>query len=384
MSRSWGVVAFWLLAGCSIGAGSDGVAETLPGDLSTTVTSTSESRVEPTTERTVTALQRDLTEGATFVVAGPFPEGSFAYLDHNGKVLRYGGPTRDTFVDTAWSTVCPDLDTVVGIHDYSIVSIRSASTGEGRDIDLSSDLNGGYIASADCGQNDAQRLWLVVGQPSEDGQSQTHELWEAVDDRARLIAEISDESNTRASVVGDHLLVHRLLYDSETLEIYDPTTGIRTELAQARSGMQYSPAAPHPSEPMTFISEASTSDRKTGSTLLLIDPTSGDLQRFDFPDGESAHATWIDDKHIMLSFAYGFPGEPDVAGPDVQIVRAAGFEEIGHVDEWPGVSTVYANGSLWGVTEGNVVRGNIDTGEVTMIIKLPALTYGPILHLQEP
>lgn len=338
---------------------------------------TSEPLTTPTTDADIGS---ELTDGATFVVGGPFPDGSLAYLDADGSVLRYGGPKADTFVDSAWSAVCPGQAAVVGIRDHQSLWIRDLGTGDAREVDLSDRLGDGYVVATSCRSSDGNTLLAVVGRPSSDHVQM--DLWEISGEEHRLVTKVSDESVPMVNIVGDHVFVTEHFEEGERLTALDVTTAEVTMVEEVPAGTEFSMTNANPSQSEVIVSVGAWNSGDPDSFILRVDLDPWRIDRLvEFADREGA-ATWVDDVHAMVSFAYGGPNEPDVAGPDVSIVDVRNFTPVGEVVEWPGVSSALFDGALWGITGGKLVRGDLETGDVEVVTTLPATTFGPILLLE--
>ncbi len=335
----------------------------------------------PTTSTTEADGRPALTDGARFVVGGPFPDGSLVYLDADGSVLRYGGPKADTFVDTGWSAVCSGQGALVGIRDHRSLWIRDLRAGEARTVDLSEPLGDGYIVATSCRSPDGESLWVVVGHPS--GDHVQMDLWEIAGDEHRFIADVSDQGGPVVHIVGDHIVVTHHHEEGERLTALNVTTGRVEVIGEVPAGTEFSLVSTNPSQSELIVGASAWNWGDPHSFVLRVDLDPWEVHHVvEFPDQEGG-AAWVDDTHAILSFAYGGPDEPDVAGPDVSIVNADDFSPVGHVDEWPGVSSVLVDGALWGVTDGKVIRGDVKTGEVEIVTTLPAVTFGPLLVLED-
>ncbi len=245
----------WLLVAVLVILSMVGCSTSEPGNdrevsqdpASTSPRHTLESLTGDSASSTTAAKQEPPGNGATFVVAGPFPGGSLAYLDSDGVILRYNGPPTETFAEPGRTAICPGQKAIVGMQNHRSLTTQSLTTGTIEEVDLGEALMGGYIVTMSCRDTEGKALWVVVGFPS--GDNVPMELWEINEDSQRLVTEVSDQGVPTVQIIGDHVLINRHYEEGESLSSLDVKTGESELIGEVSSGSEFGLVSPHPSRP---------------------------------------------------------------------------------------------------------------------------------------
>lgn len=291
-------------------------------------------------------------------------------LDETGATVGEltGIGSSEESAGTAMLETCPGGEVAVqltntainvwDLTDLELLTTHSASHPEG----------GRWVRAVSCRTPDASSIWAVAD--SEQGAG----LYEIVPDWERLID----------GLPGDHWQVGTSFVIAQNEAEDDPilidvATGKEILLHETPpDALQAVNVAPHPTDDLVAMLETRFSEGgPVDSTLLILDSSGAQVMSFEIP-WESYRPVWLDDDRVIVQ-AYDFDDWERSFG----YVFDTSTQEMEVLEGWNANHPVATGTTLYGISGGDILTADLETGEHDRLATMPAQSVGPLVILED-
>jgi len=301
--------------------------------------------------------------------------GGFDYLVVNESGGIMSALTNENFDlhDRPWNfSGCSDGPLFLELSSWHLTVRDRTDLSVVRHVSLEGFADEVAVVDARCMDADGSTIWVVGDRWV--GDRSVVSIYDATDE-LRPIFEIPAGQTTLSDT---YVIVQEYQRDDRVL-VLDYESGESTTLHSiVRTDDTYigvASVAPSPDGSTIALLEVNFADPHTTSTLILYHPSGEEIKRIEI-DGEGWSVDWIDEDRIVVATS-----NPDYTHHVAHIFSAPELAREIELEGWQATDLVLDGEFLYGRNGGELMRADLQSGEVASIATYPVQNLGPVALL---
>jgi len=303
------------------------------------------------------------------LVANGWSSTRLTVLDEVGDTVTdlFPETSNELWVGTQALDLCPGMARMLQTTSHQVVVWDLNTMKVESSHDLTDLLTDQWVSDVVCRSEDASSIWLLLG-----GELTTV-LVEVVPEPTTI-----SQFDAGIGYIGHGYVV--LQHNSEGDATWvDLDTDVHTQLTAIPQGeLRSISLATHPARSQVAVLETQyRDDGPVTATLSVFDGPSTRLAQFEIPF-EAYSPTWLDENRVFVQ-AYDFDNSDDSSAYVFDVTTGRTVTVAG----WNAQTTIAEGSTLYGVSGGDVIQGDLETGVLETLVTLATESAGPLVLLQD-